>query len=168
MIKFETGQVFPLSQYLNGGEVTVSHITNGLFDLVCVLSDLSSEEIAAFKKGKLSIYLYERENVPFIVYDFGSFTVDVTIEISKIKNDEDVDAWLNADSNIMNLFLVEATTGILKANRFISVPLNFTEKIKDICEKTPEDITHIINSVRTTTSTDQMIKHASMGFDIRK
>lgn len=133
MIKYEVGKQFPHEKYLNRGELTVSILNETFFDVLVCLHGITSDETKAFRKGKLTAGIFEYKSIPFIIFDLGDgFSFDVSIDITKI-SEEQQNMWLNSNSNTINMFLVDASNGELKAIRMISV--NFADEIRDILEE---------------------------------
>lgn len=165
MIKYEVGTRFPHEKYLKHGEIILSMLNTSFFDVLCVLNGISPEEKKDWRKGKLSVYLYEQSNIPFICFAFENWNFDVNINIGKVDEDK-IDDWLNGEANIINLFLVEATTGKLEAMRMISIPVTMAERIRDICENQSEyssdKIDLMIQATLAGISTQFMIKNAEM------
>jgi hypothetical protein len=170
MIKYETNTRFPHEKYLNLGEITVAMLHEQFFDVICVMANITPNERKDWRKGNLSVYLYEQSNIPFVAFAFDTWNFDVNINIGKI-NGHNIDTWLNSEANTINLFLVEATTGNLEAMRLISIPANMAERIRDICERQTEmDAGHIdllIQSTLANLPTQYMMKNAIMKFKIK-
>jgi len=161
MIKYEVGQKFPHDQYLSRGELTVSILNEAFFDVFVSLNGISHDEKETWKKGKMTVSLYSDQNIPFIIFDFGNgFSFDVSIDIKKVLDDK-VDDWLNSEANSINMYLVDADSGILVAMRMIGI--SFAENIRDICERQTYLINteEKINNILSTTTTAEMIKNAS-------
>lgn len=168
MIRFEVGKLFPETQYLNRGEITLSLINDKFFDVLCCIHEPTQEEIIQFKKGRLSVYLYEINHIPFVIFDLDEFNFDVSIDVTKI-NEEKQDNWLNAIANVINLYLVDSKSGILKAMRMISIPVNFSEKIRDICQNQLQEqinVSENISNINQLVSTDEMIKDAILKYTV--
>lgn len=153
--EFAVGQKFPLQKYLNRGEITVSILNQQFFEILCCISHPNAKEIQAFKNGNLTLSLYVTQNTPFIICDFGGgFNFDVSININLLSlNDRAV--WLNAKANIISLYLVDATSGVLQVIRTISIP--FAQDIKNVLEKQPANADSIIANVMESTTTKKMI-----------
>lgn len=170
MIKYETGKQFPHPKYLNRGEITVAMLNTAFFDVVCVLGNISQSEKKDWKKGKLTVFLYEHDDIPFIVFAFNNWNFDINININKVQP-EQIDNWLNSPANTINLFLVEATTGKLEAMRMISIPAGMAEKIRDICEKQSQsndlEVNNKINSILELLTTQTMMSKATHKFKIK-
>ncbi len=169
MIKYEVGKPFPHKNYLGKGEVTIAILNTAFFDVVCVLSGISPNERKDWRKGKLTVCLYEQASIPFICFVFENWNFDVNINIGKVQPDK-IDEWLNSEGNIINLFLVDAITGKLEAMRMISIPQSMAERIRDICEQQSDcDLSEIDKTIQATLSgisTQFMIQHAEIKFKL--
>jgi len=169
MIKYEIGKQFSHPQYLGKGEITVAMLNTAFFDVVCVLNGIKPNERKDWRKGKLTVCLYEQANIPFICFVFESWNFDVNINISKVQPDK-IDDWLNSEGNIINLFLIDAITGKLEAMRMISIPQSMAERIRDICEQqSVNNLSQIDKTIQATLSgisTQFMIQHAEIKFKL--
>lgn len=166
MMKYEVGQKFPHEKYLNRGELTVSILNEAFFDVFVSLQGISSEEKRAWRKGDLKVCLFEQYNIPFIAFDFGNgFSIDVNINIHHVVDDE-IEAWLNSEGNVIHLFLIDASTGNLEAMRMIGLQDTIAEAIRDICEKqldmTIQEIDANLVRIMSVVSTAEMIKKAKL------
>ena len=91
-----------------------------------------------------------------------------SINIFNIKDDEARTAWLNSESNIVNMFLIDARSNILLAARMISVQHSFAEKLRDILEEqansydSQQAVEGKIMVIQHTFSTADMIPRANM------
>ncbi len=160
--KFEVGKLFPWQEYIGHGDATIPVFNKNFFDVVVSMVEPTPDEIKSFRKGQLEVGLFIMEDVPFLYLDFGKFSLDASLNINKLSKQEEIDNWLNKDSNIINLFLIDGTTGILMANRMISI--NFSETIRDVIEEetkyTIEETDAIINRVSMNYTTAQMQRNA--------
>lgn len=138
MIKYEINSPFPFPHPSPGEETTLSEITTSLFDVRCYLSNPTSEEINDWRKGSLRYAFFDMDSCPFFILCFDGWNLDCSINILKIRSDEEKDAWLNAEGNVINLFLIDAKTNVLKAMRMISIQKDASEKLKDVCEAQTE------------------------------
>lgn len=141
MIKYEVGKEFPFPHPNRGAELCVSDISTSFFDVKCYLNTPSSEEIKDFKKGKMTIGVYVYDNCPFVILNFKNWNLDVSINVLKIKSDDQRNEWLNTKGNIINLYLIDSNSNVLKAMRTVSV--NFSEDIRDILEKQTESFDNV-------------------------
>lgn len=132
---FEVGKLFPWEKYIGLGDTTVPVFNTKSFDVVVSLINPTSEEIKTFRKGKLEIGLFVEKAIPFLYLDFKQLSFDFALNINKLTPTE-IDNWLVADENIIHLFLLDGTTGILKAQRMVSI--SFLEDIRDILEEQTE------------------------------
>ena len=164
MIKYEIGERFPHEKYLNRGEIMAALPVGQFFDALCCISKPTSKEIATFKQGKLTVSLFERYNVPFIIFDFGGgFSFDVSLDATKVV--KEAPDWMTEPANAVNMFLVDANAGILKAMRTIGLPKMFCEKLRDIITKqlTRESETSVDSDIRAICrifTTEDMINRA--------
>ena len=167
---YEIQKRFVHEKYLNKGEITIAMLNESFFDLVCILNGITASELKDWKKGKLTLYLYEKRDVPYIVFQFGNWSLDININVLKAKDDE-IANWLASDSNLINLFLIDEATGILKAMRTISVPKSFADEIRNICEKqltyTVQDIDRIVMRTIQEIPTDVMMRHSIRKYIVR-
>jgi len=166
MIKYEVGQRFPNEKYLDRGEITVALINEKFFDVIVCISGITSKEAKGFRKGSFEISLFEKHNIPFVIFDFGEgFSFDVSLDIHKL-TDEQTDKWLNEQGNVLNMFLIDATTGNLAAMRMVGVSSSLEGSIRDICElqseMRAEEVEQKLNGILSVVSTKEMIKQRKM------
>jgi hypothetical protein len=134
MAPYEIGKPFPHEQFLNIGEATVALPVGQFFDVLCCKSRLTDNETTAFKQGRLKVSLFERYHIPFIIFDLGSgFIFKVALDAKEAMKEEP--DWMTEQANEVNMFLVDATTGILKATRIINLPEILCEKVREIIAK---------------------------------
>lgn len=76
----------------------------------------------------MEIGLFIYKDTPFLYLDLREFSVDFASNINKIRNQKDIDNWLNSETNVIQLYLIDGETGILKAQRMISI--NFLRKFE--------------------------------------
>lgn len=132
LLKFEVGQKFPIDLKSHGEGFRLS--TNGdSFDIYAILDTPTSKEVRAFKQEILKIGVYRERDIPFIVGYFQSGTekmleFDAPYNVHKIHYDER-SRWLDAEANMVALYLIDANTHILKAMRVIGI--DFMKTIKD-------------------------------------
>lgn len=158
---FEVGKTFPWKKYIGLGDVTVSVFNTVSFDIVVSFTAPHPEEIKLFRKGNLKTGLFNYKDVPFLYFDFNDYSVDASLNINKLSETE-IDEWLNAESTSINLYLIDGRTGILHAQRMISI--NFMEDIRDILEaqtqQTVEETDRLITEATSQYTTEQMQKLA--------
>lgn len=133
MDAYRVGELFPIEQYCTGREFYVALPTEGLFNVLMSLKKISRKERKLFKNGKITAYLFEKRNIPFLIIDFGEgFSFDISLDISKF-DDETRRVWIESESNAIAIFLVEATTGILESIRVIGI--GFASQLREICAR---------------------------------
>lgn len=162
MIQYRVGEKFPLKNYVDRGEITVAVVNDVLFDIVVSLGGITAEEKKAFRKGPVTLSLFRYKDVPFIVVDFGKgFSFNVSINVTKLTEEQQAQ-WFNEPGNIVNLFLINAHTGVLEAMRTFGI--NFAEELKDICEvqseHTPAYVQNIIEQALDLLETSMMAYNA--------
>ncbi len=133
MDAYRVGELFPIEQYCTGRELYVALPTEGLFNVLMSLKKISRKERKLFKNGKITAYLFEKKDIPFLILDFGEgFSFDISIDISRF-DDETRRVWIESESNAIAIFLVEATTGILESIRLIGI--GFASELREICAR---------------------------------
>lgn len=168
MLKYEVNAQFPVPHPSLGMEVTLAEITTALIDVKCYLHTPVEEEIMDWKNGVLQYAIFEKDCCPFFIIAFKDWNLDCSINILKIKSETDQKAWLNGEGNLVNLYLIDAATNILKAMRTISVQAEAAEKLRDICKaqidrfKNAEDCDEKIIEIQNIRPTHQMIKMSNM------
>ena len=102
----------------------------------------------------------EQRDIPFVVLDFGEgFSIDISFDTSQF-DDETRRVWMQSETNIIALFLVEASTGILEAMRVIAV--GFASEFREICARQAgqSGIGQRVHLVHAAFSTNEMMQHA--------
>ena len=92
--------------------------------------------------------------------DFGEgFSIDLSIDASMFDG-EFRENWLASDVNVITLFLVEASTGVLESMRMIAV--GFADELREICSRHVgrNDIERQVRLIHTAFSTREMMEHA--------
>ncbi len=171
MIKYQVNAPFPFAHPMPGADVTLSDITSVFFDVKCYMSDPAADEIRDWRKGKMTVAIYEYDKCPFFILKFADWSLDASINVLLIKSDEQREAWLNTEGNIINLFLIDSQTNVLKAMRTISV--NFSEQFRDLLEQQVEkfdsaaEVVKRIAEIQHSLSTDQMFSRAKFKMDFK-
>jgi hypothetical protein len=161
---YEVGKRFPHEKYLTGREITVALPVGQFFDVLCCIQKPEDKEIAKFKQGRLAVSLFERYDIPFVVFDFGGgFNFDVSLDATKVVKEEP--DWMKEEANVVNVFLVDSRMGILKATRMIGLSEMFCEKIRDIvakqlARKSTTSVDNDIQAIYRVLSTEDMINRA--------
>lgn len=157
---YRVGELFPHEQFCTGREQHVAIVTNSFFNVLMSLNRISKKEKELFTNGTLTAYLFERKEIPFLVLDFGQgFSIDMSIDASMF-DEEFRGEWMASDSNLITLFLVEASTGVLEAMRMIGV--GFADEFRQLCSKHAgqTDIERQVRLIQTAFTTKEMMTHA--------
>lgn len=159
-MKYEVGKLFPDSRYIHG-DMPRAIFNETFLDVAIPMDNITRSEIEAFKSKSFVAGLYKSGDIPFIVFKFQDFSIDVDLNITLLTAEQQ-EKWLNQNANVMNIFLIESTNGILCGIRFVSV--NFSEELKDILEeqtdKTDSDINSQVVMIRNRVSTEDMLARA--------
>jgi len=157
---YQVGELFPHEKYCTGREQHVALPTDGFFNVLMSLNKISRKEKELFSKGRITAYLFEQRDIPFVVLDFGEgFSIDISFDTSQF-DDETRRVWMQSETNIIALFLVEASTGILEAMRVIAV--GFASEFREICARQAgqSGIGQRVHLVHAAFSTNEMMQHA--------
>jgi hypothetical protein len=157
---YQVGELFPIEKYCTGQEQHVAIVTNSFFNVLMSLKHISKREKELFMDGRLTAYLFERKDIPFLVLDFGEgFSIDMSIDASMF-DEEFRREWLASEGNMVTLFLMEASTGKLEAMRMIAV--GFADEFREICSKHVgrAGIERQVRLIQTAFTTREMMHHA--------
>jgi hypothetical protein len=133
MIKFEVGKRYPLpfrqfdsmTPALDGASLTFT----------VSMGRPKEKEIMGFRRGQLDYGLYTYEGIPFILCNFkGCAELDSYINM-RVEPKEKRDAFLfgEAEANLLQFYLVDNATGILRGTRVIGADTNFVPDIRATC-----------------------------------
>ena len=157
---YRVGELFPHEQFCTGKEQHVAIVMNSFFNVLMSLKRISKKEKKLFMNGRLTAYLFERKDIPFLVLDFGEgFSIDMSIDASMF-DEEFRREWLASEGNVITLFLVEASTGVLEAMRMIGV--GFADEFREICSRHAgrTDIERQVRLIQNAFTTKEMMTHA--------
>jgi hypothetical protein len=157
---YQVGKLFPIEKFCTGKEQNIGILTNRFFNVLMSMKHVSKKEKQLFSVGKLTAYLFEQKDIPFLVLDFGEgFSIDMSIDTSRF--DEDFrKEWLTSDANAITLFLVEASTGVLEAIRIIAI--GFADEFREICSRHAGryDIKRQVQLIQSAFTTKEMMENA--------
>jgi hypothetical protein len=157
---YQVGELFPIEKYCTGQEQHVAIVTNSFFNVMMSLKHIKKREKELFMNGRLTAYLFEQKDIPFLVLDFGEgFSIDMSIDASMF-DEEFRREWLASEGNMVTLFLVEASTGKLEAMRMIA--LGFADEFREICSRHVgrTGIERQVRLIQTAFTTREMMHHA--------
>ena len=148
------GNRFPIEGYLNNNGISVSILNTRFFDIFISMSNPTPSEIKDFNYGTFILSMYKTNNTPFIICEYGCFRCDVNINIHKQTSDFR-SKWINGKSDVINIYLVDANSGIVLSIKEISLP--FAQDIRDMLKKQPRNADSIIVNAMNSTTTKEMI-----------
>lgn len=163
--EYVLGQKFPIERYLMPFDLIIAIITNNFFNVLYSCTGLMQHEIDEWTKSSLTVSVFVRDDVPYIIFDYGTLSSDVSLHLCQMP-EENLDNWLNSDYSCINMFLVDADTGILKGMKSITLNPNLSDLIRDTCEKQTylelNDIIQSRNMTYSKYSTRQMIRRSQL------
>lgn len=168
MERYQVGQLFPIEQLCTGQEQYVGIPTTSFFNVLLSLRNISAKERNLFEKGSITAYLFEQEDVPFFVFDFGQgFCFDIAFDITRF-DQETLHDWLSSRGNGVTLFLVDAATGIIEAIRLIGI--GFADEFRAVCarQEGQKDIGARARLIQQAFTTQDMIRHATAKTEFRR
>lgn len=164
------GEPFPGKNPMPGADFSIAQLNQKFFDINTYLRDVKPKEEQQWRRGKIKYGVYANSDIPFFIIEFdnNSSNINASINILKIPNTDQIDNWLNADSNVINLFLIDTVSNILLAIRMISIRKQVCEKIRDILEKqshtysSPEEAELKTARIQDAITTREMMERAEM------
>jgi hypothetical protein len=128
IVKYVLEEPVTFIEPFNGMDVTRVDMNEDSFDIIIGMSKLTKEEINGFL-GKIELGLFVANNIPFIYVATSQITVDMSINIMKMK-EAYIDDWLNGTSDVVKMIIVDSDDMKLKALRIIKLP--FLKQIREI------------------------------------
>jgi hypothetical protein len=171
MVAFTFVEPFPLHNKANGTEYCRIDLNDSFFEICYYFPSPDSKHINAWGKDSFKYGVYTSKNIPFFLIEFevnkARWCFELSINIHRIL-DNKANVWLNSDSRIIRLYLIEASTNILVGMRMIEISKSVAEYIRDICENQDEkydsvkEVDLAIDQILNTTTTAQMISRTKM------
>lgn len=129
MYQFIKGQKIPsdYQKLFQKNSDGVEVITGERIDVILHLNNISKKEIRSFEEGNFDLYYSLVEDIPFLVFDFGSFRFDCNIKNIHERNKED---------NAMFIYFVDSSDKTLKSMRFVGVKHEIIESLIEDTTKT--------------------------------
>lgn len=169
--KFEVGKPFYLPNPAGINDNVVAAVTGESFDIICWAGGLNPKEIKEWRKGRLHYGVFIHDGIPFFLVDFpvAHWNFDISINIlAEKEHGRDYQAFLDGKGNMVNFFLVDARTNILKAMRMIGIEDDIAASIKTACRaqieryRTSANIGIQLNRLMAIYTTDAMIRATHM------
>lgn len=123
MIKLSVGETVP-SKYKDLIEENSSGakmLTGENLETIAYLDNVSNEENSCFEDGRLVVSLTIIDSIPFLVFQFASFSFDCTVY--DMEDREDCE-------NRLTLLLVDSSNGLLKGIRILGLKHDFIKELK--------------------------------------
>lgn len=151
-------------QSYDGAICTANH---GFVDIICQITSPSAAEVKAFRNGSMTFAVYTDEefNIPFILLKFHdiSLTIDASYNASIALTTE----WVNQQSNLCTVYLVDRATKILKSIRVLGLDTELVTKFKDTAlrqELSLEGFNNALDHIYSITTFEQMYKTSKQQF----
>lgn len=119
---YSLGRPFPEERYISSQDSVVARITPHSFDVIVTLDNLTFEERKAIVSDKFYVSIFVHKQIPHVVFDFGVYKCNVSINIQKINSVNQQD-WAYDKENTVTLYLLESCTGNIINFRMIKFPL---------------------------------------------
>ncbi|MZK49025.1 hypothetical protein [Clostridium beijerinckii] len=164
--KLEIGELFNegVTKYKEG---IVFDIDDNGCNLIIRFNSPSNNEVKAIKQGSLKCGYYTEKEAIFMLFKFDGiewmdapYSVELSKKLTKIHEIND------GQGLALNIYLIDADTGILKAMRLIGLPTAFSRKIKVIVERQRsmpfENYYQTINAVYMKYPTKKLVDYADV------
>lgn len=122
MVTYSLGQSFPDERYISSEDNVVTRITPHSFDVIVTLNNLTYNERKAMVCDKFYVSIFVHKQIPHIVFDFGNYKFNVSINIQKINSVNKQD-WVYDEETTITLYLLEPVSGNIINFRMLKFPL---------------------------------------------
>ncbi len=172
MNRFEVGKLFTesITRYPEG--VKFEFTQSGPV-LLLFFDSPTEHEINSVKTGKLEVGLYSRDNILFFLCKFeGTPWMDAPYSIH-LSKPFFFDQMTETQGFGLQIFLVDARTGILKAMRLIGLSNDFSKKLRVAMEKqrmqpfNKAAYNQIINALYANYTTKDLVDRADARYRVR-
>lgn len=136
MQTLEVGKPFPIRNPAGKGDHVTAFVAGESFDVICWAGDLNSKEVQAWRRGLLRYGAYVKNAIPFFLLYFPElkWPLDVSINIHAEKEGgRPFEQYLEGQGNAVNLYLVDAATGLIKGMRMIGLDPVIADAIRLGC-----------------------------------
>lgn len=165
MFKYEVGKLYKdnVTRYAEG---TKFDFTQSGAVLELYFERPSNKEIEDVKSGKFELGFYEKEDILFMLFKFGTgsyLDTPYSVHLSQPFQFMDLDPGFGFG---LSIFLIDASTGILKAIRYVGLSNDFSQRFKKAVERQKRssfDVTlydQKVQSVYTNYSTKDLVLRA--------
>lgn len=122
IISYSLGHPFPDERYISSEDRVAPRITPHSFDVIVTLDNLTDEERKALVCDKFHVSIFVHKQIPHIIFDFGVYKFNVSINIQKINSVNKQD-WVYDEETAVTLYLLEPVTGNIINFRMLNFPL---------------------------------------------
>lgn len=119
---YSLGKPFPDEKYISSEDCVVPRIAPHSFDVIVTLENLTHEERKAMVCDKFHVSIFVHKQIPHIVFDFGVYKFNITLNIQKI-NSVDKQEWVYDEEDTVTLYLLEPVSGNIVNFRLLKFPL---------------------------------------------
>lgn len=119
---YSIGQPYPDQRYISSEYRVVTRITPHSFDVIVTLNNLTFEERKAIVCDKFHVSIFVHKQIPHIIFDFGVYKFNVSINIQKINSVNKQD-WVYDEETTITLYLLEPVSGNIINFRMLKFPL---------------------------------------------
>jgi len=165
MHKYEIGQLFQPGVTRYNEETRFDFLQDGAV-LMLFFNHPTPQEIEDIRSGRFEIGFCEKDSIIFMLFRFGSqpyidapYTVHLSHEFEFMDLQQDMGYGLN-------IFLVDAATGILKVIRYVGLSTDFSNRFRKAVERQKhaafdkESYNAAISQIYRNYSTDDLVKQA--------
>jgi hypothetical protein len=103
-------------------------------DIIYNKKSPSQSRMKLWAEGDFNYGVFVESDIPFFLIDFGDgWELDVNINILKLANKNDRNLWFSINGGDLNMFLVDASSNILKSIR--NIHFSRTDRIKQVLQR---------------------------------
>lgn len=164
--KFEVGKLFNegVTKYKEG---VLFDIDDNGCNLIIRFNAPSNNEIQAIKQSKIKIGYYTEGEAIFMLFKFeGINWIDAPYSVKLSKNLTKIEEINDGQGLAINIYLVDANTGILKSMRLVGLPTGFSRKLKLAIEKQMsmsfENYNQTVNTIYRKYTTKKLVDYADL------
>lgn len=163
MYQYEVGKPYPHPHLLPRIDSCVAQIVGSSFDAIVCMDRPRSAEVKTFRDAFMRVHVLIKDHIPLAAFSYlgDPWTWDVSISVVGMTGVQAAEFF--KDGNMVNLFLVDRRTSIIKAIRTIGLDHEVATSIKDACRQqlarcsNQAELSHAIDRVLATTSTQDVI-----------
>lgn len=174
MLVLKIGEPFPMHNKANGQEycrIEIFENTDYVFELFYYFDNPNQSYKNAWSKKEFKHGVYKSNHIPFVLFQFdvngALWQFDVTINVHTLTN-EFVDLWLNSESKLVRMYLINARTNILESMAIAGLNKEIADEIRNICENqdaqynSKEDVEQMTRKIEKTITTSEMVMRTKM------